>query len=167
MEIPLITVIVPVYNIKDYLPRCVRSITAQTYPQLEIILVDDGSTDGTGELCDRLAKEDGRIRVYHKENGGSSSARNLALAHAAGEYVGFVDSDDYIDPRMYELLMKGIQEFHVSAAQVARDEIDEKGNPLPDICIPPKAPTAIDDREFMEELLMQSRKKRFFLGSNI
>ena len=76
---PLITVIVPVYNILDYLPRCVYSITAQTYGNLEIILVDDGSTDGTGELCDRLAQEDGRISVYHKENGGSSSARNLAL----------------------------------------------------------------------------------------
>jgi len=154
METPLITVIVPVYNIKDYLPRCVRSITAQTYSRLEIILVDDGSTDGTGQLCHRLAEEDGRIRVLHKENGGSSSARNLALAQAAGEYVGFVDSDDYIAPDMYELLMRRIQEFGVSAAQVARDEIDEKGNPLPDICVPPKEATVLDDREFMEELLM-------------
>nr|WP_296473027.1 glycosyltransferase family 2 protein [uncultured Acetatifactor sp.] len=150
----MITVIVPVYNIKDYLPRCVRSITAQTYSRLEIILVDDGSTDGTGQLCHRLAEEDGRIRVLHKENGGSSSARNLALAQAAGEYVGFVDSDDYIAPDMYELLMRGIREFGVSAAQVARDEIDEKGNPLPDICVPPKEATVLDDREFMEELLM-------------
>lgn len=150
----MITVIVPVYNIKDYLPRCVHSITAQTYRQLEIILVDDGSTDGTGKLCDRLAREDGRIRVYHKENGGSSSARNLALSHAAGEYVGFVDSDDYIEPDMYELLMQGIQEFQVSAAQVARDEIDEKGNPLPDICVPPTEPVVIEGRKFMEELLM-------------
>ncbi len=154
MDTPLITVIVPVYNIKDYLPRCVHSITAQTYRQLEIILVDDGSTDGTGKLCDRLAKEDGRIRVYHKENGGSSSARNLALAHARGEYVGFVDSDDYIESDMYELLMRGMQEFHASAAQIARDEIDEKGNPLPDICVPPREPVAIEDGKFMEELLM-------------
>ena len=98
METPLITVIVPVYNIKDYLPRCVHSITAQTYTRLEIILVDDGSTDGTGALCDSLAAEDERIRVFHKENGGSSSARNLALRHASGEYVGFVDSDDYLSP---------------------------------------------------------------------
>ena len=93
-DTPLITVIVPVYNILEYLPRCVHSITAQTYQNLEIILVDDGSTDGTGALCDELAAEDRRIRVYHKENGGSSSARNLALKHASGEYVGFVDSDD-------------------------------------------------------------------------
>ena len=107
-DMPLITVIVPVYNIREYLPRCVRSITGQTYENLEILLVDDGSTDGTGELCDTLAGEDKRIQVYHKKNGGSSSARNLALEKARGEYVGFVDSDDYIEPHMYELLMKGI-----------------------------------------------------------
>ncbi len=154
METPLITVIVPVYNIKDYLPRCVHSITAQTYRELEIILVDDGSTDGTGQLCDKLAQEDRRIRVYHKENGGSSSARNLALEQASGEYVGFVDSDDYIAPEMYQLLMEGIQKFHVSTAQVARDEIDEKGNPLPNICVPPKEPMVIENQEFMRELLM-------------
>lgn len=156
METPLITVIVPVYNIMDYLERCVHSITGQTYRQLEIILVDDGSTDGTGELCDRLAKEDERIRVCHKENGGSSSARNLALKLASGEYVGFVDSDDYISPQMYELLMEGIQEFQVSAAQVARDETDEKGNPLPDICVPPKEPVVIENRQFMRELLLHT-----------
>ncbi|MCI9337791.1 MAG: glycosyltransferase family 2 protein [Lachnospiraceae bacterium] len=156
METPLITVIVPVYNIKDYLPRCVHSITAQTYRRLEIILVDDGSTDGTGQLCDRLAGEDERIRVLHQANGGSSSARNLALAHASGEYVGFVDSDDYLSPEMYELLMGGIQEFHVSAAQVARDETDEKGNPLPNICVPPKEPVVIEDRQFMRELLLHT-----------
>ena len=101
-DMPLITVIVPVYNILEYLPRCVRSITAQSYRNLEILLVDDGSTDGTGDLCERLAEEDGRIRVFHKENGGTSAARNLGLAHASGEYVGFVDSDDYIEPDMYE-----------------------------------------------------------------
>ena len=81
----LLTIIVPVYNILEYLPRCVHSITAQTYKNLEILLVDDGSTDGTGELADRLAKEDERIRVIHKENGGSASARNLAISQAKGE----------------------------------------------------------------------------------
>ena len=92
-DTPLLTIIIPAYNIPEYLPRCVHSVMAQTYRRLEIILVDDGSTDGTGELCDELAKEDDRIRVYHKENGGSSSARNLALRYAAGEYKGLVDSD--------------------------------------------------------------------------
>ena len=151
---PLITVIVPVYNILEYLPRCVRSITAQTWQRLEIILVDDGSTDGTGELCDRLALEDPRIRVYHKENGGSSSARNLALTLARGEYVGFVDSDDYIEPHMYERLYGGIAQYGVPAAQIGRDEIDEQGNRLPDICEPPPEPVVTESSDFMRELLL-------------
>lgn len=153
-DTPLLTVIVPVYNILEYLPRCVRSITAQTYRDLEILLVDDGSTDGTGELCDRLAAEDGRIQVYHKENGGSSSARNLGLSHAHGDYVGFVDSDDYIEPGMYERLLEGIRKFCVPAAQTGRNEIDEEGNLLPDICEPPKEPVVIGNQQFMEELLL-------------
>lgn len=153
-DTPLLTVIVPVYNILEYLPRCVRSITAQTYRDLEILLVDDGSTDGTGELCDRLAAEDGRIQVYHKENGGSSSARNLGLSHAHGDYVGFVDSDDYIEPGMYERLLEGIRKFCVPAAQTGRNEIDEDGNLLPDICEPPKEPVVIGNQQFMEELLL-------------
>ena len=153
-EEPLITVIVPVYNILECLPRCVRSITAQTYPRLEIILMDDGSTDGTGELCDRLALEDSRIKVYHKENGGSSSARNLALTLAHGEYVGFVDSDDYIAPDMYERLYQGIVWYGVPAAQIGRDEIDAQGRPLPNICEPPVEPTVIESFDFMRELLL-------------
>ena len=120
-DTPLLTIIVPAYNIVPYLPRCIHSIMAQTYEHLEILLVDDGSTDGTGELCDKLAKEDSRIRVFHKENGGSSSARNLALKHASGQYVGFVDSDDYIDSHMYERLLEGIRKFQVSVAQIGRD----------------------------------------------
>lgn len=151
---PLLTVIVPVYNILEYLPRCVRSITAQTYQNLEIILMDDGSTDGTGELCDRLALEDSRIGVYHKKNGGSSSARNLALSISHGEYVGFVDSDDYIEPDMYERLYQAIVRFGVSAAQIGRDEIDAQGRPLPNICEPPAEPAVIESVDFMRELLL-------------
>lgn len=153
-DMPLITVIVPVYNIREYLPRCVRSITGQTYENLEILLVDDGSTDGTGELCDTLAGEDKRIQVYHKKNGGSSSARNLALEKARGEYVGFVDSDDYIEPHMYELLMNGIRKFNLGAAQVGRDEIDQQGRRLPNICEPPSSPAVLGAEEFFRELLM-------------
>lgn len=153
-DMPLITVIVPVYNTLEYLPRCVRSITAQTYRNLEILLVDDGSTDGTADLCDRLAEEDGRISVFHKENGGTSLARNLALEHASGEYVGFVDSDDYISPDMYERLLWGIREFQVSAAQAARDERDEQDRPLSDICEPPAEPQVVESVDFMRELLL-------------
>ncbi len=151
---PLITVIVPVYNVLEYLPRCVRSITAQTYRNLEILLVDDGSGDGTGALCDELAEEDSRIRVFHQENGGTSRARNLALAHARGAYVGFVDSDDYISPDMYERLAEAIETYGTGAAQIGRDEIGEDGNPLPDICRPPREPEVIESVKFMEELLM-------------
>ena len=92
----LVSVIVPVYNILDCLERCVDSLLAQTYKEIEILLVDDGSTDGTGTLCDQLAEKDSRIRVFHKENGGSSSARNVGIQQARGEYLGFVDSDDYV-----------------------------------------------------------------------
>ncbi len=151
---PLITIIVPVYNIKDYLPRCVHSITAQTYSNLELILVDDGSTDGTGALCEELAREDERIRVFHKENGGSSSARNLALSHAKGAYIGFVDSDDYVEPDMYEKLLAGIQNYQVQVAQIGRDEIDMEGNRLPNICEPPKEDELISHQDFLKELLM-------------
>lgn len=151
---PLLSIIVPVYNILEYLPRCVHSITAQTYENLEILLVDDGSTDGTGELCDTLAKEDERIRVFHKENGGSSSARNLGIAEAKGEYLGFVDSDDYISQDMYELLYRAITEYRVQIAQIGRDEIDEQGNYLPNICEPPAEAVCIDSADFMRELLM-------------
>lgn len=151
---PLLSIIVPVYNILEYLPRCVHSITAQTYSELEIILVDDGSTDGTGELCEELAKEDTRIRVIHKENGGSSSARNLGIAQAKGEYFGFVDSDDYIEPDMYEKLYQGIVKYGAKVAQVGRDEIDEQGNLQPDICIPPTKAVYIKSQDFMRELLL-------------
>ena len=154
MEDSLISVIVPVYNLMDYLPRCVKSLCAQTYRNLEIILVDDGSTDGTGELCDRLASEDERIHVYHKPNGGSSSARNCGLEHVHGDFIGFVDGDDYIDADMYEKLYDGITRFGVKAAQIGRDEIDEDGNALPDICVPPVEETLIESREFLKELLM-------------
>ena len=104
MEQELISIIVPVYNTKEYLPKCVQSLVEQTYRNLEILLVDDGSTDETGALCDKLALTDDRIRVIHKENGGSSSARNVGISQAAGSFLGFVDSDDYVDADMYERL---------------------------------------------------------------
>lgn len=151
---PLITVIVPAYNIVEYLPRCVRSIMGQTYKNLEIILVDDGSTDGTGRLCDEMEASDVRIRVFHKENGGSSSARNLGLRYAKGEYIGFIDSDDYIDSDMYERLYEGICRYNVQIAQIGRNEIDAEGKLLPNICEPAVSPICIESEDFMRELLM-------------
>ena len=103
-----ISVIVPVYNVEQYLERCVDSIINQTYTNLEIILVNDGSTDNSGKLCDELAKKDKRIRVIHKENGGLSDARNRGIEEAESDLVGFIDSDDYIDRDMYEILLKNL-----------------------------------------------------------
>lgn len=149
-----ISIIVPVYNVKDYIERCVRSLLAQTYEQLEILLVDDGSDDGTGELLDRLSGEDERIRVFHKSNGGSSSARNLGISKATGDYLAFVDSDDYVEEDMYERLYRGLQQYQVSVAQIGRDEITPEGEVLPDICIPPEEPECIGAGDFLRELLM-------------
>ena len=125
METATISIIVPVYNIIEYLPRCVESLRKQTYDKIEILLVDDGSTDGTAELCDKLAVEDVRIRVFHKQNGGSSSARNLGIQEATGEYLGFVDSDDYVEPDMYERLLQAIETTHLPIAQTGREETSE------------------------------------------
>lgn len=100
----LISIIVPVYNVEKYLEKCVDSLINQTYKNIEIILVDDGSKDNSGSLCDEIAKKDSRIHVIHKKNGGLSSARNEGLKHANGSYIGFVDSDDWLNPIMYETL---------------------------------------------------------------
>lgn len=102
---PLVTVIVPVYGVEAYLDRCVQSIVDQTYGNLEIILVDDGSPDRCPELCDAWAEKDPRVRALHKPNGGLSSARNAGLDTCRGEYVSFVDSDDWISPHMIERLL--------------------------------------------------------------
>ena len=93
-NLPLITVIVPVYRVEKYLDRCLESITGQTYKNLEILLVDDGSPDDSGKICDRWAEQDSRIRVIHKANAGAGAARNTALDEAKGSLIGFVDSDD-------------------------------------------------------------------------
>lgn len=102
----LISVIVPVYNVKNDVEACLRSICAQSYENLEIIVVDDGSTDGSGEICDTMAKEDSRIKIYHTENNGLSAARNKGLSHCKGDYIGFIDSDDAIHEYMFEALLK-------------------------------------------------------------
>lgn len=154
MQKPLISIIVPVYNVMEYLPRCVETLCGQTYSNIEILLIDDGSTDGTGALCDRLAEKDNRIRVYHKENGGSSSARNYGLQQAKGEYFGFVDSDDYVEYNMYALLYEAIEQYQVSVAQIGRDELDQNGMRLANICEPPQSAECIEEKDFLRELLL-------------
>lgn len=105
----LISVIVPIYNTGKYLNHCIQSILNQTYSNLELILVNDGSTDDSGKICDEWKLKDSRIKVIHQENKGLSEARNIGLDMASGEYIGFVDSDDYIHSRMYEVLYSEIQ----------------------------------------------------------
>ncbi|MDV4769588.1 glycosyltransferase, partial [Enterococcus faecium] len=103
-----ISIIVPVYKVEPYLRKCVDSILAQTFTDFEVILVDDGSPDNSGKICDEYASKDSRVRVIHKKNGGLSSARNAGIDVARGKYLGFVDSDDYIEKDMYELLYDNI-----------------------------------------------------------
>lgn len=110
MEKTLISVIVPVYNVSQYLERCLNSIIAQTHKNIEVILIDDGSTDGSAEICDRYEEKDARFRVIHKKNGGVSKARNTGLEIVKGKYIGFVDSDDTIEPDMYEMLHNALNE---------------------------------------------------------
>ena len=100
----LISIIVPVYNVEQYIPKCLDSILQQTYTQIEIIVVNDGSTDNSGTVCDHYAQKDSRIKVIHQPNQGVSAARNIGLTHAQGEFIGFIDPDDWISPHMYHSL---------------------------------------------------------------
>ena len=112
----LISIIIPVYNVENYLKKCIESVIKQTYKNLEIILIDDGSTDNSGKICNEYLKKDSRIIVIHQENKGLSEARNAGLNIAKGEYIGFVDSDDYIANDMYEILIKLIVEYNADIA---------------------------------------------------
>ena len=113
----MISVIVPVYNVEQYLEKCVDSIIRQTYKQLEIILVDDGSTDSSGQICDLYKEKDNRIVVIHKKNGGLSDARNVGIDIASGELLAFVDSDDWIDDDMYEVLYQSLIKHDADIAE--------------------------------------------------
>ena len=108
---PKLSIIVPVYNVEKYLPKCLDSTLEQSIQELQILVIDDGSTDNSGAICDAYAQKDSRIQVFHKENGGLSSARNFGIEKATGEYIGFVDSDDYIDADMYATLMALMQKY--------------------------------------------------------
>lgn len=120
----MISVIIPVYNVEAYLEMCVNSICRQTYQNLEIILVNDGSTDCSGLICDKLAQADNRIKVIHKKNGGLSSARNTGLDMAHGEFISFVDSDDTIHPKMMEVLLSLIKNKDIAICGHQEVKID-------------------------------------------
>lgn len=108
----LLSIIVPVYNVGSFLPKCIDSIISQTFTDFELILVDDGSTDNSVEICDAAAKKDSRVRVIHKENGGVVSARKAGLSVAVGKYAGYVDGDDWIDKHMYEHMVNAMEKYN-------------------------------------------------------
>lgn len=133
----LISVIVPVYKVEDYLNRCIKSIVEQTYSQLEIILVDDGSPDNCPSMCDAWKKKDSRIQVVHKKNGGLSDARNAGMAVASGEYIAFVDSDDWIHSQYVEMLYAAAKKYDADIVgcdiRLVYDDITQCGKITADV----------------------------------
>lgn len=125
---PLISIIVPVYNVEQYLESCINSIINQTYKNLEIILVDDGSKDNCAAICDKYEEKDDRIIVIHQKNKGLSGARNAGLDIAKGKYIGFVDSDDSIEPNMFEVLLNNLLKYGAHMSICGRKIVDELGN---------------------------------------
>lgn len=155
---PLVSVIVPVYNVKGYLEECVLSIVGQTYRNIEIILIDDGSTDGSGELCDELALGDHRITVHHKENGGLSDARNAGLACCRGEWVAFVDSDDWVSPVFVEALLRAAMDSgcDISAIPFGKQFVDGEGCELVD-SLADVPPARVLGSEEVQRLMLYQR----------
>lgn len=131
--IPIVSIIVPVYNAQNTICRCINSILSQTYPNFELLLVDDGSRDESGTICDEYAEQDDRIKVFHKENGGVSAARNFALDHAQGEYIQFLDSDDWVTPDATQKLVRAAEEHQCDMVisnfyRVVDDRVSVKGD---------------------------------------
>lgn len=126
MDVPKVSIIIPVYNVEKFIHKCVDSVLNQTYKNLEVILVDDGSPDKCPIICDEYAKKDERVRVFHVKNSGQSAARNLALDNMTGEYVCFVDSDDYIEPCMIDTMFEYLKEQNGDVAICLEKRDDEK-----------------------------------------
>lgn len=150
----MISVIVPVYKVEAYLDKCVQSIVDQTYRDLEIILVDDGSPDRCGQMCDAWAEKDCRIQVVHKENGGLSDARNAGMAVATGEYIGFIDSDDYISPDMYRLLLEHMTADGSDIAACGVEMVYEDGTPSR--ILTPEGTHILESHQAMEAIVRET-----------
>lgn len=144
----LLTIIVPVYNVETYLEKCLDSILAQTYSNFECIVVDDGSNDQSGRICDAYAQKDSRIIVIHQENGGLSAARNVAMENAKGDLIGFVDSDDAIAPSMYERMIELLDEYQADIAMCDYHSIKGSAG-----TIAGEGVTVWTGREFTERIL--------------
>lgn len=151
----LITVIIPIYNVEKYLKKCIDSILHQTYQTMEIILIDDESTDESGSICDEYAKKDNRIKVIHKKNGGVSSARNAGLNNANGKYVAFIDADDYIENNMFEKMINQFEKNEkLDIVVCGTKNVDEDGNVLKTSNM--KVET-IDNVTFLKEILNENK----------
>ena len=142
---PKISIIVPVYNVEKYLNRCIDSILNQTFDDFELILIDDGSTDKSGEICDKYMKDDSRVKVIHQKNSGPSYARNMGLNLANGDYIGFVDSDDWIDVNMYEHLYLSCLNEHSEMSIIGIREVNESN-----VCLSEYIPSNINLSEILK-----------------
>ena len=127
----MISVVIPIYKAEKYLEKCIDSVLAQSYSALEVILVDDGSPDGCPQICDSYEKKDGRIKVIHKENGGLSSARNVGIEYATGDWIAFIDSDDYIDRNMFQGMLHAATESNADLVLCNYYYIKESGEVIP------------------------------------
>jgi len=154
-----ISIIIPVYNVEPYIRKCLDSVVNQTYTNLEIICVNDGSTDASGKICDEYAKKDTRIKVFHKENGGLSTALNVGLKNFTGDYLGFVDSDDWAEPDMFEVLHKILKdsEAHISVSSYFTDTDAESVS----MTNKERIPNGIIDTKNM---LLYSLKRDYYMG---
>lgn len=161
----LLSVIIPVYNVEQYLQKCVHSVLSQKHEKLQVLLIDDGSTDASAKMCDDFAKVDKRVKVIHKINEGQAKARNVGLKHAQGEYIAFLDSDDYVHEEMYGKLIDIIQKNNCEVAACAIQNVDEQGN-----CIGKRV---FDDtlsflsREEVIEDLFKQEKVRFEVWNKV
>ena len=156
---PLVSVIVPVYNVYPYLRDCVQSVQAQSYQNWELLLVDDGSTDGSGELCDELAVEDGRIRVFHKPNGGQSDARNVGLQQTQGKYFYLLDSDDLIRSTAFDQFVERCEADGADAALTPLEMFSTE-QPEGRTENPHQIPELLNREETMRRMLLQDVYKR-------
>lgn len=158
MEDKKISVIVPIYKVEDYLDRCVETIVNQTYSNLEIILVDDGSPDNCPKMCDNWAQKDNRIKVIHKTNGGLSDARNAGLEIATGELIAFIDSDDWVSLHMFEDLLKAMDETNADVIECNYKYVYE-GDEVADISYDEQSICAYNAEQALKELLSERKLK--------
>ena len=158
MSQPLISVIVPIYKVEEYLDRCVESIVNQTYKNLEIILVDDGSPDNCPQMCDFWAEKDSRIKVVHKENGGLSDARNAGMPFAIGDVVSFIDSDDWVELDMFEKMLSRMQKDNSDIVSCGVKWVEEDGTVIRDVTV--NANEVLDTHSAMKELINDNKFKQ-------